>query len=152
MARPEYTDFGQMVAPVSSGFTTALNLAATAALYQGYAILSPVALNRISFIVSTLVTAGSVAGQVSFVRYPTYASTAGSVAIGTLTIPNAAAVGQVIYKDVPYVKLNAGEELAVWIARQAVDSGNATGAGFVGFSFESAPDAVANQTNMVLSA
>ncbi len=152
MARPEYTDFSNLVVPVSSGFTTALNLAATAALYQGYAVMAPVALNRLSFIVTTATTSGSVAGQVGFIRYPTYASTAASVAIGTLTIPTAAAVGSVYYKDVAYSKINAGEELAVWITRQQVDSGTATGAGFVGFSFELAPQSVADQSNMVASA
>ena len=152
MARPDFTDFGNMVAPVSAGYQTALNLAAAQALYQGYAVLQPIALNRISFIVTTAVTTGSIAGQVGFVRYPTYGSTTNSVAIGTLTIPTAASVGQVYYKDVSYVKLNAGEELAVWIARQGTDGGTAAGAGFVGFSFELAPDADGNQTNEVKSA
>ena len=156
MSRPEYTMWSHALQATSTGSTTPLNLAATAAIYVGYAITTPIALNRVSFLVTTLVTAGSVAGQVSFVRYPTYGSTTNSVAIGTLTIPNAATVGQVYYKDVysstSSLTLNAGEELAIWIARQAVDSGNATGAGYVGLTFEPSPDSVGDQKNMVLSA
>ncbi len=152
MSRPEYSSWSHAITRISSGPDTALNLAATAALWAGYAVHAPVALNRIDFLVTTQTTSGSVAGQVGFIRYPTYGSTTNSVAIGTLTIPNAATVGQVYYKDVAYVKLNAGEELAVWITRQCVDAGTAAGAGFPGFLFDPAPDYVTNQTNMVASA
>ena len=151
MSRPEYTMWSHALSRASGAWDTALNLAASAALYAGYGVHQPIALNRISFLVTTLVTAGSVAGQVGFVQYPTYASTTNSVSLGVLTIPNATAVGTVVYKDISYVQLNAGNELAVWIKTQAVDSGNATGAGFPGFTFEPAPDSVGDQTNLLLS-
>jgi hypothetical protein len=152
MSRPENSQYSHCLSSIGTGGATALNLAAAVGLYIGYAVHSAVSLNRLSFLVTSAVTAGSVAGQVAFKRYPTYNSTAGSVAIGTLTIPNAAAVGQVYYKDVKYVQLNAGEELAILINVQAVDAGSASGQGFVGFSYEPAPDSVGDQTNMVLSA
>ncbi len=152
MSRPEYSMWSHaLVAKATTPFT-ALNLAAAAAQYTGYAVHAPVALNRISFLVTTAVTSGSVAGAVAFKQYPTFGSSTNSVAIGTLTIPNAAAVGQVYYKDVSYVRLNAGDELAVLINVQAVDAGTAAGAGFVGFTFEPAPEYVANQSNMIASA
>jgi hypothetical protein len=123
--------------------------------YTSYAVCAPLALNRISFLVTTATTSGSVAGQVAFFRHPTYASTASSVALGTLTIPTAATVGQVYYKDVykstASLTLNAGEELTIYHLTQSVDSGTAAGAGYVGFEWEPAPDSDADQTNMVKS-
>ena len=156
MSRPEYTMWSHGLQATTTGSTTPLNLAATSAVYVSYANMVPIQLNRAYFLVTTAVTAGSVAGQVAFVRYPTYGSTAASVALGTLTIPSAASVGQVYYKDIfsstANQTVNAGESLNIWIARQAVDSGTAAGAGYVGFSFEPDPDSVGNQTNMVVSA
>lgn len=152
MARPEYTQWDSLLVQTSNAWLTPLNLAAATGNYAACAIMTPLALNRLSFLVTTAVTSGSVAGQVAFKRYPTYNSSAGSVAIGTLTIPNAASVGQVYYKDVGYTKLNAGEQLQILIGTQAVDSGTAAGAGYVGFSYEPAPDSTGNQTNMVASA
>lgn len=151
MSRPEYSQWSHAIVATSTGAATALNLAAVVGNYVAYAVHSPIALNRLSFIVSTATTSGSVAGQVAFKRYPTFGSSAGSVAIGTLTIPNAAAVGQVYYKDIKYVQLNAGEQLQVLINVQAVDAGSAVGAGFIGFLYDPAPDAIANQTNMIAS-
>ncbi len=151
MSRPEYSSWSHAVTRLSNASDTGMNLAATAALWAGYAVHSPIALNRISFLVTTQTTSGSVTAQVAFVRYPVQAST-GSVALGTLTIPNAATVGQVYYKDIAYVKLNAGDELAIWCSRQCVDAGTAAGVGFPGFQFDPAPDSVGNQSNMVASA
>lgn len=152
MSRPEYSSWSHALARVDSGFDTALNLAASVGNYAGYAVHAPIALNRISFIVTTAVTSGSVAAQVAFKRFPTFGSTSGSVSLGALTIPTAASVGQVYYKDIAYVKLNAGEQLMIQKGVQAVDAGTAQGAGFVGFLFDPAPDYVTNQTNMVASA
>lgn len=152
MSRPEYSGWSHAIVAKSNAPLTALNLAAATGQYAGYAVHAPVALNRISFLVTTAVTSGSVNGQVAFKRYPTFGSSSGAVAIGTLTIPNAAAVGSVYYKDVSYVRVNAGEELAVLINVQCVDAGTAAGAGFVGFLFDPAPEYAGNQTNMTASA
>lgn len=152
MSRPEYSDWSRMIQRVDNAEDTPLNLAAAVGNYAGYAVSGPVALNRVTFLVTTAVTSGSVAGQVAFKRFPTYGSTTGSVSIGSLIIPNAASVGQVYYKDLGYVKLNAGEELMIQKGVQAVDAGSAAGAGWVNFTFEPAPDAVGNQTNMIASA
>jgi len=152
MSRPEYSSWSHAVVRIDSAADTALNLAASVGNWAGYAIHAPVALNRISFLVTTAVTSGSVAAQVGFYRFPTYGSTSGSVLIGALTIPTAASVGQVYYKDVAYARLNAGEELMITKKVQAVDSGTAAGAGFPGFMFDPAPEYVANETNMVASA
>jgi hypothetical protein len=151
MSRPEYSDWSRMIQRIDASEDTALNLAAAVGNYAGYAVSMPVALNRLSFIVTTAVTSGSVNAQVAFKRFPTYASTTGSVSIGSLIIPNASAVGTVVYKDVAYVKINAGEELMIQKGVQAVDAGTAAGAGFVNFTFEPAPDAEVNQSNMVKS-
>lgn len=151
MSRPEYSSWSHAIQRVDSSPDTPLNLAASTGNYAGYAIHQPIALNRVTFLVTTAVTSGSVAGAVSFKRFPTFASTTGSVSIGTMTIPTAASVGQVYYKDLAYTKLNAGEELMIQKAVQAVDAGTAAGAGYVGFLFDPAPDSVGNQTNMVLA-
>lgn len=151
MSRPEYSSWSHALTRVDSSPDTALNLAATVGNYAGYAVHQPIALNRVTFLITTAVTSGSVNAQVAFKRFPTYASTTGSVSIGSITILNGASVGQVYYKDLPYVRLNAGEELMIQKGVQAVDAGSAAGAGFVGFSFDPAPDAAANQTNMVAS-
>ncbi len=152
MSRPEYSSWSHSLVRIDSALDTALNLAASVGNYAGLAVHAPIALTRVSFIVTSAVTSGSVAGQVAFKRFPTFGSTTGSVSLGSLTIPNAAAVGQVYYKDLTYARLNAGEELMIQKGVQAVDAGTAAGAGFVGFLFDPAPEYVANQSNMIASA
>lgn len=143
---------GAALVPKSNASLTGLNLAAAAAQWCGYAVMTPVNIRRLLFIVSVQTLSGLVAPVVEAKRRPTFGSASGAVSLGTLTIPTASTVGQVFYKDIAYVRLNAGEELSLEIKTQATDSGTAAGVGFFGFVAEMAPEYAGDQSNMVASA
>lgn len=151
MAYPqEYV--GGVVVANSNAFLTAENLAAATGDYGQYNIMKPIKVTRLTFVVSSAVTAGTTAPVVTFYRRPTFGSNTGRVAIGTLTIPNSASVGQVIYKDVNPVMINAGEQISFARTVQAADGGTAAGLGFYGFMSELKTETPANSSNMVASA
>ena len=135
--------------------TTALNLAATAAQWIGFACLSPVMATRLKFVVTTAVSASTTAPVVAVKRRPTLGSSSGAVTIASMTIPSGASIGQVYYLDVSYGSgtsnkyINAGEELSLECTVQATDGSSATGAGFFVCERENVIDQAANQTNMV---
>jgi hypothetical protein len=62
-------------------------------------VMSQCAVNRLVFTVLTSPTGGT-APILQFYFRPTPASTSGQVTLGTMTIPDATAIGKVVYKDV----------------------------------------------------
>ena len=149
---PEMYMWSSCLKRKSNAEDTALNLAAAAASYGGFAVLQPISVKRLLFMVTTQVTAGLTAPAVNFLSKPTYGNTSNQVTLGTLTITNGATVGQVFYKDLSdATRVSAGYELTLNASVQAVDSGTAAGAGWFGMIWEPAPDADANQSNLVKS-
>lgn len=136
----------------SNAYLTAANLAATAADWAVLKVQHPVQLKRISIFITTAVTAGQTAPQVTVWSRPTSATTANQVSLGVLTIPTAAAVGGVYYKELESVRIPAGYDLALQVSRQAADAGTAAGAGFIGFLALADQEVPANQSKMVASA
>lgn len=136
----------------SNAFLTGANLAATAADWAEIHCHHPIQVRRISFGVTTAVTAGTTAPTVTVYRRPTAGSSSGQVLLGTLTIPNAQAAGTVVYKELESVRVKAGEGLAFRVNVQAVDGGTAAGVGFPGALVELDPEVPANQSNMTASA
>lgn len=155
MGYPETTIYTEPKRKTSAP-DTAVNLAAAAAQWAGFAVTSPMQVIRVKFFVTTQVTAGTTAPVIEIKRRPTYASSSGAVSIATMTIPNGATVGSVYYREVPYGSgtsnkyLNYGEELSFELKTQAADGGTAAGAGWIDVDFEIAIDQVANQTNAIL--
>lgn len=154
MSYPEMINYENSLKRKSNAIDTAVNLAAVAASYAGYAVLQPVSVKRLMFFVTTQVTAGTTAPKIQLLSYPTYASATSAATLGTLTIPNGAAVGNVYFKDLSdATRVLAGAELAIQApSTQAADAGTAAGGGWVGFIWEPAPDADANNTKLVASA
>lgn len=151
MAYPqEY--IGGAVTRKTNAFDTAENLAAATGDYGQHIVMKPLKVTRLEFVVTAALTAGSTAPAVTFYRRPTLGSNTGRVAIGTLTIPNSASVGQVIYKDVNPMLVNAGEEISFARTVQAVDGGTASGTGFYGYVAELKTEVPLNSSNMVKSA
>jgi len=136
----------------SNAFLTGANLAATAADWAEIHCHHPVQVRRITFGVTTAVTAGTTAPTVTVYRRPTAGSNSGQVLLGTLTIPNGTAAGSVVYKELESVRIKAGEGLAFRVNVQAVDGGTAAGIGFPGALVEMDPEVPGNQSLMIASA
>jgi hypothetical protein len=149
MGQFELIDYGYVLKRKTNAEDTALNLAATAAQYSGYAVLQPVSVRRLMFFVTTATTFGLIAPKVAVTSRPTYGSTSNAVTIGTMTIATGLTAGNVVVKDISdNVRIPAGNELSLDINVQGTDSGTAQGAGWFGIIWELAPDADANQTKM----
>jgi hypothetical protein len=150
MSYPEMEFINLAVAPKSAGYQTAANLAASAAQWQGYAVMSPISIKRAMFFVTTAVSANSTAPQVAVKSRPTYGSATGAVTVVSVTVPSGSTAGQVIYASCSdNVRIQAGYELSLEVSVQAVDGNTATGAGFIGCIYEMSPDANANQALLV---
>lgn len=136
----------------SNAFDTAENLAAAVAVHGGYIVMRPIKVTGFYFAVTTLVEADNVAPVVEVNRRPTIASSSSEVQLATLTIPEATAVGKVLYKNIEPVLCYPGDELSFEHITQATDSGTAAGAGFYGVDYEVVSEAVANCGDWVASA
>jgi len=108
--------------------------------------------SRVGFVIVTTVLADAVAAQVEFNRRPTIASATGEVLMGTVIIPDEAAVGAVYYTDIDPVSFAPGEELSFEHTVAADDSGSQAGTGYYVFEFQDDPEYVSNSTNMIESA
>lgn len=140
MGYPELVDYSAALTPTSTGWQTALNIAATAAQYVGYAVLKPIAVKRIIYYVAT----ASTGGTLNVTSCPTYASGANAVTLGTMAL-GTAGVGTVFYKDIKDATVvPAGYELNL----NVVTAGS-SGTGWYAIEWEVAADSDLNQTNMV---
>ena len=99
-------------------------------------------LTRIMVEVSTAVVSTAPA-VVTVYQRPTYGSTAGQIAIGTLSIPGGTAAGKILYKNVESVKLVPGQQLAFACTTAATSSGAGLSM-FKGFIVSEVPSNVAN--------
>lgn len=125
---------------------------AAAAVHGGYVCMKRCKVVAIYFALETLVANDATAAVLEFNRRPTIASSSGEVAIGTLTIPDATAIGAVVYKRVTPVTFNPGEELSLELLTQGVDGSSVAGDGYYGFDIEEFPEEPANDSSMVESA
>lgn len=140
------------LAPTTNNFLTAAQIGGSVADYQVWNVMEGVTLTRLMFFVKTLVASSTANEVYTFYQRPTSGSTSGQVALGTLTIPTASAVGQVIYKDIESVKLLPGQDLAIKRTTQGTDGSSVAGAGFLGFKAFSNVESPLNVTAMVKSA
>lgn len=138
--------------PKSASRLTAEDLTASAAVYDGMICTRACRVSRVMFVVTVLTATDTTAPAVEFNRRPTIASATGEVLMGTLTIPDASAVGTVIYKDIEPVEFAPGEELSFEHTVAGTDGSSAAGSGFYSFEIEDSPEEPLNQTKMTASA
>jgi hypothetical protein len=92
-----YTEkFGHLREAAAPG---AMSVSGTGLATPVYNIVSQCVPNRLVFTVLTAPTGGT-APVLQFLYRPTPASASGQVTLGTLTIPDATAIGKVVYKDI----------------------------------------------------
>jgi len=124
---------------------------ATAAVHGGLVCTRRCAVKRLMFILETAVVGTSTAPAVEFNRRPTIASATGEVLLGTLTMPDATALGTVVYKDIDPVTFEVGDELSFEHTVQAA-GGTVAGDGYYAVLCIDDPEVPGNETNMLASA
>lgn len=123
---------------------------ASAAVINRYAVAKQCDVLRLEFPISTaVVSSGNVI--VTFKQRPVIGSASGEVTLGTLSIPNGAAAGQVYYKDIDPVMCKEGQEIIAEVTTAAAGMG-AAGNGQAIVVVQEDPEVAANNSNMVASA
>lgn len=151
MAYPQSALVGEPATWASNAFLTALQLSAATGDWAVQNVHASLIIRRISFFIKTPVTCGTATPVITVFKRVTTNSTTSQVAIGTLTIPTATAVGKVIFKDLSSIRVSPGHDIAFAITTQGTDSGTATGAGFCSYIAEIDPEYFGNLTNMTAS-
>ena len=124
---------------------------AAPAVHGGLVCVKRCAVKRLMFVLETAVVGTSTAPAVEFNRRPTIASASDEVLLGTLTIPNATALGTVVYKDISPVVFEVGDELSFESTVQAA-GGSVAGDGYYAALCIDDPESAGNESNMLASA
>ena len=138
--------------PISAARLTAEAITASAAVYDQLVCTRACRVSRLMFVITTLVASDATLGVVEFNRRITIGSATNEVLLGNLSIPDASAVGTVVYKDIDPVEFAPGEAIAFEHTVAATDGSSAAGAGYYAFEIEDSPEEPLNQTRMVASA
>ena len=137
------------LATTTAGVLREMDIGASSADHGEYVCIKPCRIKRIGFIMTGEVAGGtSVAPTVVFTKRPTPLSATAESAIGTLTIPDATAVGKVVYKDVD-VALAVGDSVEL---AHTVGTGTPTGMGHPFLECEDDPEVAGNNSDMIESA
>jgi len=144
MYTEEITSMG--LVQVGTGATD--DLSAAAVHTYSYAVKEQVCVRRLCVLVTTAAVSGGTDAIIEFNARPTFGSAASEVALGTVTIPDGTAAGQIIFKDISPTDLFPGGELSFEITTAAGTSGNA----LYGVIGNLDPEAAANQSQMTASA
>lgn len=105
---------------------------------------------RAQFILTGEVAGGtSVAPTVLFKKRPTPLSATGESTVATLTIPDATAIGKVVYKDFEPVSFAVGDSMEI---SHTIGTGTPTGMGHYSFLCLESPEESANNSDMIESA
>jgi len=105
---------------------------------------------RLQFTLVGELAGGTVtAPTVVFTRRPTPLSATAEVALGTLTIPDATAIGKTLFKDIDPVTLNVGDSMEL---AHTVGSGTPTGQGYWSVRVIPMPEDPRNESDMIKSA
>jgi hypothetical protein len=138
------------VVPVGTGVLAEETVSASAAVHGEYLVLKRCQIRRLMFSLTEAIVATSTPPVVSFERRPTIGSDTDVEIIGTLTLPNAAAIGATFYKDVEPKTLEVGDTIKLNHTVQAV-GGSVAGKGYYGFELIDHPDESANNAEMIES-
>lgn len=110
----------------------------------------PCIVRQIGFILTEELAGGtSVAPVVTFKKHPTPLSATGATTLGALTVPDATAVGKVVYKNLTPVSFTPGDSVEIsW----TVGTGTPTGIGRWFLIAEEDPEHPSNVSDMIASA
>lgn len=105
---------------------------------------------QVAFTLTSELAGGtSVAPQVLFKKRPTPLSATSESTVGTLTIPDATAVGKTVYKNVTPVVFAVGDSMEL---SHVIGTGTPTGIGVYSFICEEDIETPANNSDMIASA
>lgn len=124
-----------------AGVLEEMDLAAVSASHGEYTCLRRLSVKRLFFIVDGVAVNG--ATTISFKRRPTPGSATGEVEIGVLNVPDALAIGKVLYKDIKPVEIGCGESIEISHVQ------NLGGQGFARADLEPHQETLANSPNSV---
>lgn len=152
MSNGRFSSFSQFFVPNGSGVLAADDLTG-AAVHGEFVCVRQCSLRRVLAAISTLVAADTTAPVVAFKKRVKIGDATGEVTIASLTLPEAAAVGEVYYKDPSSrVIFEPGQVLAIEVTTAATDSGVAAGGALYGMEVVDHPEQASEQSNMVESA
>ena len=134
----------------SKSLANAIDIGASSGTAGEAYCVKPCYVRRIGFLLTEELAGGtSVAPTVVFKKNPTPLSSSGASTLGTLTIPDATAVGKLVYKDITPVAFTVGDALEVsW----TVGTGTPTGIGHAVWIVDEDPETAANCSDMIASA
>lgn len=147
-----YTDkLSNAFIPVGTTPLGVEDLTATAAVHGEYLCVRACSVNRIMFNVSTLTVSTSTPHVVRFSKRVLQGSDTGAVVLGSLTIPDATAVGKVLYKDITKVQFAVGDTLK--LENLTVGTGGSiAGQGYYAYEAFDDPETPGNMSDMIASA
>jgi hypothetical protein len=138
------------LATTTAGVLRAMDIGAASADHGEMLCIKRCKVKRLGFIMTEEVAGGTTAAPtVVFTRRPTPLSATGEAVVGTLTIPDATAVGSGIYKDVTPVTLEVGDTLEI---SHTVGVGTPTGIGQWYVEIDEEPEDVRNESDLSESA
>lgn len=134
----------------SGDVNKAIDIGAASGTHGEIYCIRPCKVRRLMFLLTEEVAGGtSVAPTVVFRKRPTPLSSSGDSAVGTLTIPDATAVGVCVYKDITPVSMAVGDAINItW----TVGTGTPTGIGRWAIVVDDNPEQAANNSDMLASA
>ena len=134
----------------TAGVLEEIDIGATAADHGEMICVKACTIKRLMFIlVGELAGGTTTAPTVVFKKRPTPLSATGETTLGTLTIPDATAIGKVVYKDITPVNLAVGDGIEI---AHTVGVGTPTGKGFWAVELDDHPEDARNNTDMLASA
>jgi hypothetical protein len=134
----------------SADVNKAIDIGAASGTHGEIYCKKPCKVKRVGFLLNEELAGGtSAAPTVVFRKRPTPLSSSGDSAVATLTVPDATAVGKVVYKDFSPVAFAVGDAINItW----TVGTGTPTGIGRWFLEADDDPETPANNSDMVASA
>ena len=137
------------LATTTAGVLREMDIGAASADHGEYICIKPCIVKRVMFsLVGELAGGTSVAPTVIFKKRPTPLSATNESAVGTITIPDATAIGKVVYKEVN-VQFEVGDSMEI---SHTVGTGTPTGMGYASAECMECPEVPANMSDMIESA
>lgn len=138
------------LATTTSGVLREIDIGAASGDHGEYICIKNCVVKRLGFILSGEAAGGSSAAPtVIFTKRPTPLSASSEAVVETLVVPNATAIGKVVYLDFSPIEFAVGDSVEIsW----TVGTGSPTGQGFAFFLCSDVPEVPANNTDMIASA
>ena len=138
------------VAGTTSKPLACVDIGAANATHGEFVCVVPCVVRAAKFSVTAEAVVGTTtAPYVVLTKYPTPGASGSAVAVGTITVPNGAAVGKVYYKKDLSVAFAVGDVMQ--IKHVIGTGGTVTGQGNVDWYCEHSPEVEANNTDMAAS-